>query len=191
MEVFNIEARLLKAASFASAKDDYRPINCVFLDKKEGKIKATDGAILCVIEDERIKKIPYSISIPIEIVKYAIKNTNKNFPFVEIYFDKEGFSILNLKMKPSDGKFPSGQNVININKEELEAVDIENKYLKINIKYIKKLGRIQKALGLNLPMFYPVYLSNKVNETELKAFKFEFLNCQVYIAPLLPKVDYK
>lgn len=193
MQVFNIEASLLKAASFAAAKDDPRPINCVFLDKEDGKIKATDGSILCIIEDERIKEIPYSIRIPIDIVKYVTKNTSKDkdFPFVEIYFDKEEFSILDFKIKVSDLKFPSDKNVINFTKEKLKSVNIENKYMKINIKYIKKLGKIQKTLGLISPMFNPVYLSNKISETEFKAFKFEFLNCQIYIAPLLPNVDYR
>ena len=191
MKVFNIEARLLKAASFASAKNDPRPINCVFLDKKEGKIKATDGAFLCVIEDERIKEIPYSIMIPIDVVKCVTRRSNEDFPFVEINFDKEEFSICEFRMKVSDLKFPSDKNVTNITKEKLKAVDIENECMKFNIKYIKKLAKIQKALGISLPIFYPVYLSNKINETELKAFKFQFLNCQVYIAPLLPKVDYE
>lgn len=191
MEVFNIEARLLKAASFAAAKNDPRPINCVFLDKKEGKIKATDGAILCVIEDERIKEIPYNIMIPIDVVKCVVKKSNKDFPFIEIHFNKEEFSICGFRMKASDSKFPNDKNVTNITEEKLKPADIENKYMKINIRYIKKLGKIQKALGLNYPMFYPTYLSNKISETELKAFKFEFLNCQVYIAPLLSNVDYK
>lgn len=191
MKVFNIEARLLKAASFAAAKNDPRPINCVFLDKEEGKIKATDGVILCVIKDERIKEIPYSIMIPIDVVKCAVKRLNKDFPFVEINFDKEEFSIYEFRMKVSDLKFPSDKNVTNIPEEKLKTVDIENEHLKINIRYINKLGEIQKALGLRHPMFYPVYLSNKISETELKAFKFEFLNCQVYIAPLLTKVDYE
>lgn len=190
MQTFNIEASLLKAASYAAAKDDPRPINCVFLDKKEGKIKATDGAILCLIKDERIKEIPYSIMIPIDLVKCAVKRSNKDFPFVEINFGKEEFSICGLKVKVSDSKFPGDKNVTNIDREKLEDVDIDNKCMKINIRYINKLGKIQKSLGLNLPMFYPVYLSNKISETESKAFKFEFLNCQVYIAPLLPKVDY-
>lgn len=191
MQVFNIEARLLKAASYAAAKYDLRPINCVFLDKKEGKVKATDGAILCVIEDERIKEIPYSIMIPIGLVKYAVKRSNRNFPFVEINFGKEEFSICGFRIKVSDSKFPSDKNVTNICGEKLKSVDIDNEYMKINIKYIKKLGKIQKALGLGSSMFYPVYLSNKTSETDFKAFKFEFLNCQVYIAPLLSNVDYK
>lgn len=191
MQAFNIEANLLKAASFAASKNDPRPINCVLLDKEEGKIKATDGAILCIIEDERIMEIPYSIRIPIDIVKCVTKNTSKDFPFVEIYFDKEYFSILDFKIKVSDLKFPSDKNVTNFAEENLKSVDIENKYMKINIKYIKKLGKIQKALGLRFPMFSPVYLSNKISETEFKAFKFEFLNCQIYIAPLLPFVNYE
>ena len=185
MEVFNIEASLLKAASFAAAKNDPRPINCVFFDKKEGKIKATDGAILCVIEDERIKEIPYDIMIPIDVVKCVVKKPNKDFPFVEINFDKEEFSICEFRMKASDSKFPNDKNVTNICEAKLKSVDIDNQYMKISIRYINKLGKIQKALGLNSPMFYPVYLSNKTSETDFKAFKFEFLNCQVYIAPLL------
>lgn len=189
MQTFNIEARLLKAASYAAAKDDPRPINCVFLDKEEGKIKATDGAILCVIEDERIKKIPYSIMIPIDVVKCVTKNPNKDFPFIEINFDKEEFSICEFRMKVSDSKFPSDKNVTNIDREKLKDVDIDNKFMKINIRYIKKLGKIQKALGLNSTMFYPVYLSNEISKTESKAFKFEFLNCQVYIAPLLQNIN--
>lgn len=56
----------------------------------------------------------------------------------------------------------------------------------INGVYLDK-----KALGLKFPMFKPVYLSNQINETDFKAFKFEFLNCQVYIMPVNPDIDYR
>ena len=180
-----ISEQILITARFAAAKNDPRPINCVSLDKKEGKIKATDGVIYCVIEDERIKEIPYNIMIPIDVVKCAVKKSNKDFPFVEIHFNKEEFSICGFRMKASDSKFPDDKNVTNICEEKLKSVDIDNKHMKINIRYINKLGKMQKALGLGSPMFCPVYLSNKTSETDFKAFKFEFLNCQVYIAPLL------
>lgn len=51
MQVFNIHKNLLKAATYAAATDDPRPINGVFLDKEEGKIKATNGFIYCVISE--------------------------------------------------------------------------------------------------------------------------------------------
>lgn len=43
MQVFNIDKNLLKAAAYAAATDDPRPINGVYLDKDAGKIKSTDG----------------------------------------------------------------------------------------------------------------------------------------------------
>lgn len=56
MQVFNIDKKLLKAAAYAAATDDPRPINGVYLDKDAGKIKATNGHIYCVIDCEAIKK---------------------------------------------------------------------------------------------------------------------------------------
>ena len=58
MQVFNIHKNLLKATAYAAATDNPRPINGVFLDKEEGKIKATNGYIYCVINEEKIKDIP-------------------------------------------------------------------------------------------------------------------------------------
>ncbi|HEZ0053559.1 TPA: hypothetical protein ACFO9C_001271 [Neisseria meningitidis] len=190
MQVFNIDKNLLKAAAYAAATDGLRPINGVYLDKDAGKIKSTDGYMYCVIDCEAIKKIPQSIMIPTDWIKYAIKKTNKDFPFVSIFFEDGEFSILSFKQKLFKTSFPNDKSVTNINPEDLKQVDIKNESLKINIRDIKKLGKIQKALGLQFPMFYPVYLSSKINETEFKAFKFEFLNCQVYIMPLKPDTDY-
>lgn len=191
MQVFNIDKNLLKAAAYATGTDDPRPINGVFLDKEEGKIKATNGHIYCVINEEKIKDIPQSIMIPTDWIKYAVKKTDKDFPFISICFEDGEFSILSFKQKMFKTSFPNDKSVTNINPEDLKQVDIKNESLKLNIRYIKKLGKIQKALGLRIPMFYPVYLSNKINETEFKAFKFEFLNCQVYIMPLKPDTDYE
>ncbi|WP_127220399.1 hypothetical protein [Neisseria meningitidis] len=190
MQVFNIDKNLLKAAAYAAATDGLRPINGVYLDKDAGKIKSTDGYMYCVIDCEAIKKIPQSIMIPTDWIKYAIKKTNKDFPFVSIFFEDGEFSILSFKQKLFKTSFPNDKSVANINPEDLKQVDIKNESLKLNIRDIKKLGKIQKALGLQFPMFYPVYLSSKINETEFKAFKFEFLNCQVYIMPLKPDTDY-
>ncbi|HEZ0466377.1 TPA: hypothetical protein WGQ47_000191 [Neisseria meningitidis] len=190
MQVFNIDKNLLKAAAYAAATDGLRPINGVYLDKDAGKIKSTDGYMHCVIDCEAIKKIPQSIMIPTDWIKYAIKKTNKDFPFVSIFFEDGEFSILSFKQKLFKTSFPNDKSVTNINPEDLKQVDIKNESLKLNIRDIKKLGKIQKALGLQFPMFYPVYLSSKINETEFKAFKFEFLNCQVYIMPLKPDTDY-
>ncbi|HGP4585117.1 TPA: hypothetical protein ACLM9N_000009 [Neisseria meningitidis] len=190
MQVFNIDKNLLKAAAYAAATDGLRPINGVYLDKDAGKIKSTDGYMYCVIDCEAIKKIPQSIMIPTDWIKYAIKKTNKDFPFVSIFFEDGEFSILSFKQKLFKTSFPDDKSVTNINPEDLKQVDIKNESLKLNIRDIKKLGKIQKALGLQFPMFYPVYLSSKINETEFKAFKFEFLNCQVYIMPLKPDTDY-
>lgn len=190
MQVFNIDKNLLKAAAYAAATDGLRPINGVYLDKDAGKIKSTDGYMHCVIDCEAIKKIPQSIMIPTDWIKYAIKKTNKDFPFVSIFFEDGEFSILSFKQKLFKISFPNDKSVTNINPEDLKQVDIKNESLKLNIRDIKKLGKIQKALGLQFPMFYPVYLSSKINETEFKAFKFEFLNCQVYIMPLKPDTDY-
>ena len=190
MQVFNIDKNLLKAAAYAAATDDPRPINGVYLDKDAGKIKSTDGYMYCVIDCEAIKKIPQSIMIPTDWIKYAIKKTNKDLPFVSIFFEDGEFSILSFKQKLFKTSFPNDKSVTNINPEDLKQIDIKNESLKLNIRYIKKLGKIQKALGLQFPMFYPVYLSSKINETEFKAFKFEFLNCQVYIMPLKPDTDY-
>lgn len=190
MQVFNIDKNLLKAAAYAAATDGLRPINGVYLDKDAGKIKSTDGYMHCVIDCEAIKKIPQSIMIPTDWIKYAIKKTNKDFPFVSIFFEDGEFSILSFKQKLFKTSFPNDKSVTNINPEDLKQVDIKNESLKLNIRDIKKLGKIQKALGLQFPMFYPVYLSSKINETEFKAFKFEFLNCQVYIMPLKPDADY-
>lgn len=191
MQVFNIDKKLLKAAAYAAAKDDPRPINGVFLDKEEGKIKATDGSIYCVIDEEKIKDIPQSIMIPTDWVKYAVKDTNKDFPFVSILFEDGEFSISGFKQKIFEARFPSDKNVTNINPEDLKQVGIKNENMKLSIGYIKKLGKIQKALGLKFQMFYPIYLSNQVDETEFKAFKFEFLNCQVYIAPIIQGFGYQ
>nr|DAO91737.1 MAG TPA: beta clamp protein [Caudoviricetes sp.] len=191
MQVFNIDKNLLKAAAYAAATDDPRPINGVYLDKDAGKIKATDGYMYCTIDCEDIKKIPQSIIIPTDWIKYAIKKTDKDFPFVSIFFEDGEFSILSFKQKLFKTNFPDDKSVTNINHEDLKQVDIKNESLKLNIRYIKKLGKIQKALGLHLPMFFPVYLSSQINETEFKAFKFEFLNCQVYIMPLKTDTDYK
>lgn len=191
MQVFNIHKNLLKAAAYAAATDDPRPINGVFLDKEEGKIKATNGYIYCVINEEKIKDIPQSIMIPTDWIKYAVKKTDKDFPFISICFEDGEFSIMSFKQKMFKANFPSDKNVTNINHEDLKQVDIKNESLKLNIRYIKKLGKIQKTLGLKLPMFKPVYLSNQINETELKAFKFEFLNCQIYIMPINPDIDYR
>ena len=191
MQVFNIHKNLLKAVAYAAATDDPRPINGVYLDKAEGKIKATDGYIYCVISDEKIKDIPQSIMIPTDWIKYAVKKTNKDFPFVSIFFEDGEFSILSFRQKMFKTNFPSDKNVTNINPEDLKPVEIKNESLKLNIRYIKKLGKIQKALGLKLPMFKPVYLSNQINEKDFKAFKFEFLNCQVYIMPTKPGIDYR
>lgn len=191
MQVFNIHKKLLKAAAYAAATDDPRPINGVFLDKEEGKIKATDGFIYCVISDEKIKDIPQSIMIPTDWIKYAVKKTNKDFPFVSICFEDGEFSILSFKQKMFKTSFPNDKNVTNINPEDLKQVGIKNESLKLNIRYIKKLGKIQKALGLQFPMFNPVYLTSKISETEFKAFKFEFRNCQVYIMPLKPDTNYE
>lgn len=190
MQVFNIDKNLLKAAAYAAATDGLRPINGVYLDKDAGKIKSTDGYMYCVIDCEAIKKIPQSIMIPTDWIKYAIKKTNKDFPFVSIFFEDGEFSILSFKQKLFKTSFPNDKSVTNINPEDLKQVDIKNESLKLNIRDIKKLGKIQKALGLQFPMFYPVYLSSKINETEFKAFKFEFLNCQVYIMSLKPDTDY-
>ncbi|CWP38686.1 TPA: hypothetical protein ACLBDC_000043 [Neisseria meningitidis] len=190
MQVFNIDKNLLKAAAYAAATDGLRPINGVYLDKDAGKIKSTDGYMYCVIDCEAIKKIPQSIMIPTDWIKYAIKKTNKDFPFVSIFFEDGEFSILSFKQKLFKTSFPNDKSVTNINPEDLKQVDIKNESLKLNIRDIKKLGKIQKALGLQFPMFYPVYLSSKINETEFKAFKFEFLICQVYIMPLKPDTDY-
>lgn len=190
MQVFNIDKNLLKAAACAAATDGLRPINGVYLDKDAGKIKSTDGYMYCVIDCEAIKKIPQSIMIPTDWIKYAIKKTNKDFPFVSIFFEDGEFSIISFKQKLFKTSFPNDKSVTNINPEDLKQVDIKNESLKLNIRDIKKLGKIQKALGLQFPMFYPVYLSSKINETEFKAFKFEFLNCQVYIMPLKPDTDY-
>lgn len=190
MQVFNIDKNLLKAAAYAAATDGLRPINGVYLDKDAGKIKSTDGYMHCVIDCEAIKKIPQSIMIPTDWIKYTIKKTNKDFPFVSIFFEDGEFSILSFKQKLFKTSFPNDKSVTNINPEDLKQVDIKNESLKLNIRDIKKLGKIQKALGLQFPMFYPVYLSSKINETEFKAFKFEFLNCQVYIMPLKPDTDY-
>ncbi|HID7646216.1 TPA: hypothetical protein ACXH4P_000179 [Neisseria meningitidis] len=190
MQVFNIDKNLLKAAAYAAATDGLRPINGVYLDKDAGKIKSTDGYMYCVIDCEAIKKIPQSIMIPTDWIKYAIKKTNKDFPFVSIFFEDGEFSILSFKQKLFKTSFPNDKSVTNINPEDLKQVDIKNESLKLNIRDIKKLGKIQKDLGLQFPMFYPVYLSSKINETEFKAFKFEFLNCQVYIMPLKPDTDY-
>ncbi|HFC7929698.1 TPA: hypothetical protein ACFO2M_001223 [Neisseria meningitidis] len=190
MQVFNIDKNLLKAAAYAAATDGLRPINGVYLDKDAGKTKSTDGYMYCVIDCEAIKKIPQSIMIPTDWIKYAIKKTNKDFPFVSIFFEDGEFSILSFKQKLFKTSFPNDKSVTNINPEDLKQVDIKNESLKLNIRDIKKLGKIQKALGLQFPMFYPVYLSSKINETEFKAFKFEFLNCQVYIMPLKPDTDY-
>lgn len=191
MQVFNIDKKLLKAAAYAAATDDPRPINGVFLDKEEGKIKATDGIIYCVISNEKIKDIPQSIMIPTDWIKYAVRKTNKDFPFISIFFEDGEFSIMSFKQKMFKTNFPSDKNVTNINQEDLKQVEIKNESLKLNIRYIKKLGKIQKALGLKLPMFKPVYLSNQINEADFKAFKFEFLNCQVYIMPVNPDIDYR
>lgn len=191
MQVFNIDKNLLKAAAYAAATDDQRPINGVYLDKDAGKIKSTDGYIYCAIDCEAIKKIPQSIMIPTDWIKYAVKKTDKDFPFVSIFFEDGEFSILSFKQKLFKTSFPSDKNVTNINHEDLKQVDIKNESLKLNIRYIKKLGKIQKALGLKFPMFKPVYLSNQINETDFKAFKFEFLNCQVYIMPLKLDTDYE
>lgn len=191
MQVFNIDKKLLKAAAYAAETDYPSPFNGVYLDKDEGKIKATNGHIYCVITEEKIKDIPQSIMIPPEWIKYAVKKTDKNFPFVSIYFEDGEFSILSFKKKMFKTSFPNDKSFTNINPEDLKQVDIKNKSLKLAIHYIKKLGKIQKALGLQLPMFCPVYLSSQINETKFKAFKFEFLNCQVYIMPLKPDTDYE
>lgn len=191
MQVFNIDKKLLKAAAYAAATDDPRTINGVYLDKEEGKIKATNGHVYCVINEEKIKDIPQSIMIPTDWIKYAIKKTDKDFPFVSIFFEDGEFSILSFKQKLFKTNFPNDKNVTNINPEDLKQVEIKNESLKLSIRYIKKLGKIQKALGLNLPMFKPVYLSNQINETDFKAFKFEFLNCQVYIMPINQGIDYR
>lgn len=160
------------------------------LIKTQAKSKRPIDYIYCVIDCEAIKKIPQSIMIPTDWIKYAIKKTDKDFPFVSIFFEDGEFSILSFKQKLFNTSFPNDKSVTNINPEDLKQVDIKNENLKLNIRYIKKLGKIQKALGLQFPMFYPVYLSSKINETEFKAFKFEFLNCQVYIMPLKPDTDY-
>lgn len=162
MQVFNIDKKLLKAAAYAAATDDPRPINGVYLDKEEGKIKATNGYIYCVINEEKIKDIPQSIMIPTDWIKYAIKKTDKDFPFVSIFFEDGEFSILSFKQKLFNTSFPNDKSVTNINPEDLKQVDIKNESLKLNINYIKKLGKIQKALGLQFPMFYPVYLSSQI-----------------------------
>lgn len=191
MQVFNIDKKLLKAAAYAAETDYPSPINGVYLDKEEGKIKATNGHIYCVINEEKIKDIPQSIMIPTDWIKYAVKKTDKNFPFISICFEDGEFSILSFKKKMFKTSCPNDKSFTNINPEDLKQVDIKNESLKLAIHYIKKLGKIQKALGLHLPMFYPVYLSSQINETEFKAFKFEFLNCQVYIMPLKPDTDYE